>query len=372
IPNAAVYLDAGAVGGVTNQNGKYLFQGVGSGQTTVTVAAEGYDLKTYVRMDAQYMNFALKRTVGPEDLVTISVRVNGLLWYETGGMLGCGDDWQVFSYDGVNDPIVDLVVPKDRADMAVSAVVWDLDGEMSSIGYDFVGPYASQPAGYVDLWIWEPDAWWFTSPAGSIRVPGGNFDDSSVFYMMMVYAYDDIDFLIMLGLSVPTSPGYFYMEWAALGDYMESVVPGIQVYSAQDATGAFTMHYVRDWLADLPGGMYAELMDVPHLLYPADGATTTSTRPGFQFSSPLGADMLVLQVEDLTDGRTWSLVLPGNATSIILPDILETPVRTGHDYEWNVQGFRFPEFTYDEFRWDYLDAIQEDYSQAKARVLKVR
>ena len=79
-----------------------------------------------------------------------------------------------------------------------------------------------------------------------------------------------------------------------------------------------------------------------------------------------------LTLEDLATGKKWYVIMNGRAQSFTFPGFSETSVLRGHDYEWNLTGFKFPNFRYDEFRWDYLEAVQEDVSLAKKRVLKIR
>jgi len=372
IEGATVYVGEADHTGTTDHRGRLLFEGIGSGPKTVTAVAPGYDCRTYVAMDAQYMNFNLAPTVGPSDFVEVSIRIRNLLWYETAGIVGVGDQWVTYTYDGWNDPIVKLDVPKGRSDIAVSTLVYDSLGDASSIGYTFIGPFGSDPAAPIDLYTWFPDDWWYTSPSGRVILPSGNFDPSSIVYAMMVYAYDSVDFPILLGMSFPSSSSNFYLEWAYLGDEIEATVPGFQVYAAVDGQGSMTFHYVRDWLADLPGGLVASLLDVPRLDSPADGQLVYTTAPQLGFSSPLYADLVVVELREKSTGRKWYLNLQPGPTVLKLPDVPLTPIRRGEDYEWKVTGLKIPDFDYDEFRWDHFDSATQDLSMTTTRSILVR
>jgi hypothetical protein len=188
---------------------------------------------------------------------------------------------------------------------------------------------------------------------------------------MDVMAWDDPEFPVLLGFSLPTSVNLYYLEWLSFGDPYDSTIPASQMYGAVDGDGAVTAHYVRSWLSSLPNGRHVDLMDVPVLSSPGDGATVTSVWPDLGFSGVAGADLLLLTVKEEGTGRIWEVLLDPAAVAA-LPELASPFFRKGYDYTWKATAFGLPVFDYDSFRWDHLDASVGDLSETPERRLLVR
>ena len=70
-------------------------------------------------------------------------------------------------------------------------------------------------------------------------------------------------------------------------------------------------------------------------------------------------------------GRTWVLAVPPSATSLTLPGIPDTPIRSGESYSWRVTSHRFDGADFDGFRWDQQEALSGDVAETPLRTLDV-
>jgi subtilisin family serine protease len=369
LEGALVSIGDGTYSRLTDYQGRATLTGAFAGAQTVTVSAGGYQWQTYSAMNAQFMSVPLLPTSGPDDFVTVDVRVKNLLSYEYYGIVSVADDWQVYYYDGFNDPIVTVSVPRGVSEIPVSVLAYDDPNMLSSYALDWMGPFTTSGS-TVELWTEWPDGIWYTSVPGSVTLPTGNFNLVGAQTFMDVTAWDDPEFPILLGFSLPTSVSNYYLEWLSFGDPLDDGITASQKYGALDGDGAMTAHYVRSWLSSLPNGRPVDLMDVPALVSPGDGATTTSLWPTLTFGGVSGADLLALTAEEEGTGRLWEVLFdPAGGALPVLPSSF---FRKGYDYTWKVAAYGLPVFEYDNFRWDHLDATAGDLAVTPKRSLLVR
>jgi hypothetical protein len=348
-----------------------MIHGGAFGAQTVTAIAPGYGATTYHEMNAQLMTIRLMPVF---EWMTVTVVVKGLTGTDFGGQVGFGRDWYPFVWDGSNDPQVDIEVPAGRANLPLTTVIVDAAGVAVRIGHDEVGPFsAGAPPQPVEVWPQYPRRWRVTSPVGSVMLPGPNFVSSSVDYTMRFYSREEAEYPRLLGISSPPEADDFVLRREFFGPGPEQEIWGFQVYSAEDAIGARTHSYIRDWLANLPGGVDAGLFDVPLLTGPGEQATVNTTAPTLDYALPPDSDFAIVTIRHKTTRRLWRILVGPNTTTLKIPEFATSTIEYGEDYEWKVAAFRLPGelIDYHRYRWDRKEALNGDVSETPWRLLTI-
>lgn len=343
---------------VTNASGVATLTGIDI-TNTVTVDKTDYEIVTITDFSGSSLTVRILKMYSPFDAITVNVVIHGLDDNDgdTGGMLFAvnGMDPIGFGYFAVSgtasvpDPVQLDIMPD--VPFALTIMV-QAATPMGKSGYYYSTNGISVDGTTIDATVTTVSMGDMTQISGTQTIPtftGYTPSDND----MMIFAMTPYGAVIVGG-----------------GDW--SLSTGVFDGGATDVTGATSFHVMFDLgdeASDLDivgqwNGTYATLdtigtnpvsfFNVVTLTAPADSATIDATGL-ISWNAVTGADLYVVELEDVIYHYCYTCILPGTATSFDIPSSWN--LTSGRDYEWNVSVIELSDPDVTDFSYK---AIMED------------
>lgn len=369
ISGARVHVGSAAASGVTDESGRAVLSGAFTGAQTVTASADGCHPLTTIDCNAQYQSFALE----PVEFETcdVTVTVWGLDDYDDEVVVQVGNQFDLLYYPGTGPLTTTLTVAVGMKEIPVWVFSKDLDGLPSMVDLATIYPENLGTTASVSLFPDYLDGGYWYLPDTVLRRPTSGMDAASTDLIVTEEVwYDDEDSLV-IGLDWIPHNTYSTIYWASFGD-ADSELPATTFASAYDGFGRESHVLIHGTVDTLGFTEWLTLPSPPVLSSPASGAINQSLSPTLAFAPTQGADLNLVEIEDESTGRYWTITAPGGATSVRVPNVLADGLKGGSSYRWRVLSFELLGFDYHSYLDDDLLWGVESITGSDSRVFRTQ